>query len=103
MLQFWNVLLLFPVPRLAVLIVLLPEPTPNSVYVLPLPTRFTFFTTLLVAPSAVAVCSQITADDVPVFVFVIVRSRVVPPTVFEPSMMIQSAPFSVNKAVALEP
>ena len=70
-----NELLLFPVPRLDVPIVPEPAPTPNNVWVLPLPARLQFLTTLLVAPSAVAVCSQITALEVPVLVLVSVRSR----------------------------
>ena len=69
------------------------EPTPTNVVALLLPTILTFLTTLFVAPSdPVAVCIQITAEAVPVFVLVIVRSRDEPPTVFDPSMTIQSAP-----------
>src|ERR1700758_1945644 len=77
-LLFWNVLLLLPVPRLETLIpvVALPEPIPNKVCVLPLPTMFRFLTTLLVAASAVlVVCSQITALLALVLALVIVRSR----------------------------
>src|SRR2546430_2316499 len=93
MLLFWNVLLLFPVPRLVTLIVLLPEPTPNKVVVLLVPTRLTFLIVLFVAPSGpAAVWSQITAEDAPPLVFVMVRSRDEVP-LLEPSKMIQSAPF----------
>src|SRR5437868_6307915 len=38
-----------------------------------------------------------------VFVLSIVRSRLVPPTVFEPSIMTQFAPFRLIRAVAFEP
>src|SRR6266480_3798519 len=103
MLLFWKVLLLFPVPRLAVPIVVPPEPTPNSVAAGPLPTRLTFLTVLLVAASAPAVvCIQMSAEVVPTFVLVIVKSRDDVP-LLEPSMIIQSAPFKTINALALEP
>src|ERR1043166_624163 len=103
MLLFWNVLLLLPVPRLVTLIVVPPEPTPNNVVVLLLPTRLRFFTTLFVAASAPAVvCNQMTADDVPVLVFVIVMSRDDVP-LLEPSIVTQSEPFRMTRALALDP
>ena len=86
-------LVLLPVPTLVALIAVPPEKTPNRVVVLLLPTMFVFFTTLLVAPSKAAVFwIQTTAEVVPVPVFVIVKSRVVPPILFEPSIVIKSAP-----------
>src|SRR5476649_1829058 len=105
MLQFWNRLLLFPVPVLEILIVLLPEPTPIKVPAVPVvlvPTRFTFLTVMLVAASAPAVVwSQMTAEEVPALLFVIVRSRDEVPA-FEPSMVMKSAPLKMINAVALE-
>ena len=50
----------------------------------------------LVAPAPVPKLSrQTTAELVPVLVFVMAKSRVVPPTVFEPSRVTQSAPLRV--------
>src|ERR1041385_3528499 len=73
---FWKVLLLLPVPRLVMLMVVPPDPTPINVCVLPLPTRFTFLITLFVAATAPGlVWSQTTALDVLVLLFVMVRSR----------------------------
>src|SRR5438477_11170060 len=103
MLQFWIVLLLLPVPRLDVLMVLLPEPTPNSVCVFPLPTRLTFLTVLLVAASAPPVVwSQTSAEEVPALVFVIVRSRDDVPAL-DPSIVMKSAPFRTINPLALVP
>src|SRR5438046_7228626 len=103
MLQFCTVLLLLPVPRLDVEIVVEPKPTPNRVCVLPLPVRMTFLMTSFVAPSGpVAVCAQIIALDVPVFVFVNVRLRDDVPA-FEPSIVTKSAPFNMRRAEALDP
>src|SRR2546430_17621796 len=102
MLLFWNVLLLFPVPRLVTLIVLLPDPTPNVVAVLLKPTRLTFLIVLWVAPSGpAAVWSQMTAPP-GLLVFVMVRSRDEVP-LLEPSKMIQSAPFKMKRAVVAAP
>src|SRR5262249_4197309 len=84
------------------LIVLLPAPTPTKVCVFPLPTRLTFLTMSLVAPSAPAVCIQTTAELVLVLVFVIVRSRDDVP-LFEPSTLTKSAPLSTINALVLEP
>ena len=82
---------------------LLPEPTPNRVVVLLFPTRLTFLIVLLVAPSSpAAVCIQTTAEAVPEFVFVIVRSREEVPA-FEPSMVTKSAPLRTMRALALDP
>ena len=53
-----------------------PLPIPNNVVVFELPTRLQFLMVLLVAPSDPFDCSQMTADVVLVFVFVIVRSLV---------------------------
>src|SRR5207237_408098 len=109
MLQLRTVLLLLPLPALVMLMVLLPEPMPMSVCVLPLPTAFTFSMTLLVAPSVPLLSNQTTAEDVPVFVLVMVRSRD-PATVgasseaaFEPSNVTKSAPLRKMIALALEP
>src|SRR6266568_2094344 len=77
MLLFWAVLLLLPVPRLEVLIVVPPKPTPNKVVVLLKPARLRFLMVLLVAPFKTAVvCTQMTALAVPLFILAMVRSRV---------------------------
>ena len=86
--SFWTWLLSLRVPRLLLLMVLLPKPTPASVAVEALPVRFRFLIVLLVAGSFVpTVCPQMTALAVLVLVLVSVMSRVVPPTVLEPSMV----------------
>src|SRR4051794_37899520 len=87
------------------LMVLLPDPAPINVPAVPVvvvPTRLTFLTTLLVAPSATAVCIQIAAELVPAFVFVIVKLRDEVP-LFEPSIVTKSDPLSTISALALEP
>src|SRR4051794_28731943 len=103
--RFWNVLLLFPAPALVMLIVLLPEPAPinvPAVAVVVVPTRLTFLTTLLVAPSAPLLWSQTTAEEAPALVFVIVRSRDAV-LLLEPSIVTKSAPFRMKRALALDP
>src|SRR2546423_8068374 len=102
-LLFWMVLLLLFVPVLDVLIVLLPEPMPNNVCVLPLPATFRFLIVLLVAPSVPLLCIQTTADDVPVLVLVIVRLRSVPVPPIEPSIVTRSAAFKRINAPLLVP
>ena len=87
MLLFWTRLLSFRVPRVDVLIVVLPKPTPANVVVLVLPDRLRFSIVLLVVGSAVVtVWPQMTALEVPAFVLLIVMSRVEPPE-FDPSMV----------------
>src|SRR5689334_14142397 len=119
MLLFWTVLLLLPVPRLTVLILVPPKPTPNKVVVLLKPARLRFLIVLLVAPLRVeVVCTQMTALAVPLFVLAMVRSRValgaatprrlsalnnpvngpVNGPVAEPSMVTLSAPLSMMTA-----
>src|SRR5918911_89593 len=105
--QFCMVFELLPVPVLVMLMVLLPEPMPIKVVVLLLPTATTFLMVLLVAPSEPADCSQTTADEVPVLLLLIVRSRVAATAVsdpaFVPSIVTQSAPLRTKTALALEP
>src|SRR5882672_6301666 len=90
------------------LIVLLPDPMPKRVpftaapNVL-LPTTFRFLTVLFVAPSAPLLCSQMTAEEVPAFVLVIVMSRVAPAPPAEPSIVTRSAAFRRMRDVADEP
>ena len=77
---------------------LLPKPTPANVVIGALPERFRFLIVLFVAGSSVpTVWPQITALAVPVFVFAKLVSRVVPPTVLEPSIVTQSAPFRMMR------
>src|SRR4051812_16384217 len=107
MLLFWIVLLSLSAPVLALLIVVLPEKTPNrvrSVPVILVPVRLRFLIVSLVAPAPVPALSiQTTAELVPVLLFVIDRSRLVPPTVLEPSIVTQSAPFKTNIQEVLVP
>ena len=80
MLLFCTRLLSFRVPRVDVLIVVLPKPTPANVVVLALPETLRFLIVSFVVGSAVVtVWPQMTALDVPVPVLLIVRSRVEPP------------------------
>ena len=85
----------------------LPEKTPARVPAVAVtvdPTRLIFLTTLFVAPApAPVLVRQTSAELVPEFVFVIVKSRLVPPAVFEPSMITQSAPFTLIMHDALLP
>src|ERR1043166_4280652 len=91
-------LLSLRVPMVAVLIVLLPKPMPPKVVVVAFPVILRFLTVLLVAGSLVpTVCPQMTALEVLVLPFVIVRLRDDVP-LFEPSMVTQSAPFSTITA-----
>src|SRR5205085_5558304 len=97
MLLFWTRLLSFRVPRLEALMVLLPKPMPAMVVVLALPVMFRFSSVLLVAGSAVPIVwPQMTALVVLTLVLAMVRSRVVPPAVLDPSMVTQSAPLRRN-------
>src|SRR3954462_10596905 len=79
------------------LIVVPPAKTPNKVRSVPVmlvPARLRFSIVLFVAPAAApALSRQTTALLVPVLLFVIVMSRVIPPTVLDPSRSTQSAPF----------
>src|SRR5437764_12466003 len=80
-----------------------PLKIPISVVVAALPLMTQFLMVLLVAPSvAVALASQITAEDVPVFVLAIVKLRSVPPLV-EPSIVTRSAPLSLMRPEVEEP
>src|SRR5436190_6402137 len=75
---------------------------PTIVVVLALPTMLTFLIVLLVAGSFVPIVwPQITALVVLVLIFVMVRSRVVPPAVLDPSIVTQSAPLRINMAEGL--
>ena len=86
-LQFRIVLELFPLPVLDVLILVPPKPIPNSVCVFAFPVRLMFFTVLFVAASLPEeVCPQMTAEEVPEFVLVSVRSRELEP-LFQPSIV----------------
>ena len=72
-----NELLLLLVPRLDVLTLVLPEPIPNRVVVLELPTMIQFLTVLFVALFVpVPVCNHTTAPEVLVLFDVIVKLRV---------------------------
>src|SRR2546421_2711513 len=102
-LLFWMVLLLLFVPVLDVLIVLLPEPMPNNVCVLPLPATFRFLIVLVVAPSVLLLCIQTTAEDVPALLLVMVRLRSVPAPPIEPSSVTLSAAFRRMSAPENEP
>ncbi|MBV9209950.1 MAG: hypothetical protein JOZ52_04945 [Acidobacteria bacterium] len=65
------------------------------------PIILVFFTTLLVAPvPAPRLERQTTAFAAVLLPLVKVRSRVVPPTVFEPSIVTKSAPLRLNTHVA---
>src|SRR5262245_48942477 len=79
-----------------------PNPTPTSVP--PLPASTTSFTLIRLTPSdPPAVCPHTTALDPLPLLFTIRRSRVVPPTMFDPSIATQSVPLSTIIAVALDP
>ena len=106
-------ILLLLIPRLEALIVADPAPMPIRVCVLPLPAILQFITVLFCAelePSA-TVCIQITAEDVPMLLLIMVRSRLADTagqtelTVLpkEPSIVTLSAPFSVIKPAAAVP
>src|SRR4051812_15426811 len=106
MLLFWMVLLLLPRPALAVVIPLLPKPTPNSVVVLAWPTRLRFLMVLL-ATGALALLApfwpQMTALVVVALVWVSVMSRVAGAferLELEPLMVTQFAPLRTISAVA---
>src|SRR4051812_34796586 len=103
------VLLSLSAPVLVLLIVELPENTPASVPAVAVsvdPTRFVFLTMLFVAPLPTPVLvRQISAVAVLVLVLVNVKSREVPviPGVFEPSIMMKSAPFRLIMQDVLDP
>src|SRR5436309_1488227 len=81
-----------------------PLKIPNNVVVALLPVIVQFLIVLLLALSAAeGVESQITADDVPVFVLVMAMLRALPVPPFEPSIVTRSAPFSLIRALAEEP
>src|SRR5262245_14760768 len=81
-----------------------PTNTPAKVVVVALPDRTRFLIVFDVAPSdAVGLCSPITAEAVPVFVFVIVRLLSVPDPPSDPSIVTRSAPFSLISAPVAEP
>src|SRR6266851_1757848 len=104
MLQLSILLLLLPVPKLEMLIVLLPDPIPTNVPVSPLPTTFRFWILLLVAPFEPRLCTHMTADAVPLLVLVMVRLWSAPFTPpMEPSMVTRSAAFKRINAPEVEP
>ena len=72
MLLFIKELLLFPAPRVEVLIVALPDPRPANVAFAPEPTMLQFLIVLFVGASPPGFCIHITALVVPAFEFVIV-------------------------------
>src|SRR5262245_65307924 len=96
MLLFWMMFELLFVPRLVALTEVVPVPPmpmPMRVVVLALPTMLMLRIVLLVAPSVPLLCSQMTADVVPVFDSLIVRLRVVPLPLIAPLMRTRSAAF----------
>ena len=86
--QFWTRLLLLPVPLLVRLMVVPPKPAPNKVWLLSFPLSTAFFTVTFVTGSPPeVVCPQITALAALVLRLTSVRSRVVPPAWFDPSIV----------------
>src|SRR5689334_6683137 len=97
-------LLLLPLPLLLNTIVEPPNPMPYSVWLLSNPDTTTFLIVTFAVGSLVGlVCPQITAFELLAAVLTIVRSRVEPPTVFEPSIVTKSAPFSTRMARVVDP
>src|SRR4249920_3008417 len=82
-----TALLLLPVPPGVMNEIVVPaNPAPTSVWLLSLPTSTRFLSVMFVVASPVElVCPQITALAGDVLELVMVRSRVEPPGVFEPS------------------
>src|SRR5262245_22691899 len=90
----WIVLLLLFVPRLEALtdvVPVLPMPMPISVVAVEFPTMLRLRIVLSCAPSEPLLCSQTTAEVVPVLASLIVRLRVVPTPLRAPLRVTRSA------------